>query len=314
MKSKTISVVVPIFNESDNIAKLVQSLDDVFINLKSYTYEILLVNDGSSDNSLAEIKNIHRTNKRVSFLSFSRNFGKEAATSAGIINAKGNAVICVDADGQHPVNIIPEFISRWENGDDIVIGVRISNNSEGLIKKYGSKLFYVMLKHIDENGTIPGSTDFRLIDSKVADEFRKLTERNRITRGLIDWLGFKKSFVEFKALPRESGKASYSFKKLFKLAMHSFVSQSTKPLKLTGLLGVITTLLSSVIGVFFVIEMYLFNDPLNLNISGTALLGVGATFLIGVVLVCQGLLALYIESIHTETQNRPLYIIAEKSA
>ena len=158
-----------------------------------------------------------------------------------------------------------------------------------------------------------GSTDFRLIDRKVVDEFNKLTERSRITRGLIDWLGFKRTYIDFKAPARHSGKSPYSFRKLVRLALHSFTSQSTKPLQFTGFLGFIVTIVAGILGVFLMIEAYVLGDPMNLAVTGTAMLALFLSFLVGLVLICQWLLALYVESIHNETQNRPLYIVAKKS-
>jgi len=310
---KLVSIVIPVYNEQENLTTLVDEISTVFINLPSYAFELILINDGSSDESLRTIKDIARRTDGLRYLSFSRNFGKEAATTAGIRHSKGQAVICIDGDGQHPPALIPELIRSWEDGNKVVVGVRTVNKNEGAIKKYGSKLFYWLLNKTDESSTMPGSTDYRLIDRVVVDEFISLTERNRITRGLIDWLGFERSYLNFEARERVHGTAGYSVSKLFRLAMHSFVSQSTKPLKFTGYLGLFITTFSLFAALFFIIEMYLLGDPLDLGLSGTALLGVITTLLMGIVLTCQGLLALYIESIHTETQNRPLYIIAEKS-
>jgi dolichol-phosphate mannosyltransferase len=151
-----------------------------------------------------------------------------------------------------------------------------------------------------------------LIDRKVVDEYNKLTERNRVTRNLIDWLGFKRSLIPFDAKERHTGTAAYSFKKLVKLAIDGIVKQSTKPLKLIGILGLIISLLSVLAGLFFLIEQYLLSDPLGLAISGTALLALFLSFLVGIVLLCQGFLALYLENVYHETQNRPLYIIDEE--
>jgi glycosyltransferase involved in cell wall biosynthesis len=249
----------------------------------------------------------------VKFLSLSRNFGKEAATSAGIKLSAGDVAVMIDADGQHPVNLVETFVAKWHDGYDVVIGVRKKNIKEGPVKRYGSKLFNYTLDSLTSGNAIPGATDFRLIDKKVVSEFNILTERNRITRGLIDWLGFKRTVVEFESPARHSGKATYSVKKLIRLALHAFVSQSTKPLQFAGFLGATATATSALVGSFLLIESYILSDPMNLEITGTALLALFLSFLVGLVLICQWLLALYIESIHSETQNRPLYIIAEKS-
>jgi hypothetical protein len=194
----------------------------------------------------------------------------------------------------------------------VVVGVRTRNTKEGLVKRYGSKAFYRMLNSISEGETIPRSTDFRLLDRKVIDEFNKLTEHNRITRGMVDWLGFRRDTVEFQAPARYKGSASYDSKKLIKLAFHAFVSQTTKPLKFTGFLGGLVTLVSSILTAFLIIEKYALGDPLNFAVTGTAVLALFTSFLVGLVLISNWLLALYVESIHNETQNRPLYIISEE--
>ncbi len=307
-----ITIVIPCHNESESLSGLLAELNEVAASLRKHSFEYIFINDGSTDDTIDKLKILNDQFKEIHYINFSRNFGKEAATTAGIERATGDAVICIDGDGQHPPSLIKDLVAKWEEGAEVVVGVRTQNKNEGSIKKYGSKLFYWLLHSIDESDTIPGSTDYRLIDRKVANEFRKLTERNRITRGLIDWLGFKREYVYFEARERLHGTAGYSFRKLLRLAMHSFVSQSTKPLKFTGGLGLFITVLSTIAALFFIIEMYILGDPIGLNLSGTALLGILTTLLMGIVLVCQGLLALYIESIHMETQNRPLYIISEE--
>jgi len=311
-QEELLSIIIPVHNEAANLewhhTKIVEQLDSYKLN-----YEILYIDDGSTDNSLEIIKNLQSKSKSTKYISFSRNFGKEAATSAGLKVCSGSAAIMIDADGQHPIELIDTFITKWQSGSDVVIGVRASNKGEGFVKKYGSKLFYKALNYLSSDNTVPRSTDFRLIDRKVIDEFNKFTEHGRITRGLIDWMGFKRSYVEFNANERSAGKASYGFRKLTSLALHAFVSHSTLPLKAVGLLGLLITVFAGILGLFIVVEMYILADPMNLSITGTATLAVFLSFLVGVVLACQGLLALYIESIFKESQNRPLYIISERS-
>ncbi len=306
-----ISLIIPVHNEAGNLAwhheKILAYMDS-----QKISHEIIYIDDGSTDESLTILKDFSRQNPRVHFLSFSKNFGKEAATSAGLKRCTGQAAIMIDADGQHPVELVGEFITKWQEGFSVVIGVRTANTKEGFVKRYGSWLFNVMLNAMTAGNTVRNSTDFRLIDRKVIDEFNKLTERGRVTRGLIDWLGFKRGYVDFKAPARHSGEASYSIRKLTKLAIHGFVAQSTKPLQLTGLLGGLVMFTSALITIFLLIEKYVLGDPLNLAVTGSAILAIFLSFLIGMVLICQWLLALYIESIHNETQNRPLFIVAEE--
>lgn len=314
MSSKLISLVIPVYNEAANLEWHFKIIKEYF-EPKHIHYEIVYVDDGSEDKSLDIVKELADSHKpNVRYLSFSRNFGKEAAVSAGIHACKGDAAVIIDADGQHPIELVDKFIEKWEQGFQVIIGLRESNKGEGAVKKYGSKFFYSVLKLINgRSSTLPGSTDFRLIDRKVIDEYNKLTERNRLTRNLIDWLGFSKAIVPFSANARHAGEAAYSFRKLVKLAIDGVVAHSTRPLKLISIVGVVIATFSGLGTLFLVVETYLFNDPLGLGVTGVAILALFLSFMIGVVLVCQGLLALYIESVYYETQNRPLYVVKESS-
>jgi dolichol-phosphate mannosyltransferase len=310
-KNFLISLIIPVHNESGNLEwqhkKILQTTSRLHLN-----YEIIYIDDGSSDDSLIKIKTLAVMDHNVCFIRLSRNFGKEAATTAGLQHCKGDVALLLDADGQHPIELLKEFLDKWHEGYQVVIGVRSSNTKEGVVKHYGSVLFYKLLNNVSNGGTIPRSTDFRLLDKQVIHEFNKLTEHNRFTRGLVDWLGFKRTTIEFRSPARHSGKASYNFRKLVKLALYSFVSQSTRPLQLGGILGSITVTLSALTATLIVLEKYFLGDPLHLAITGTAILALFVSFLVGLVLICQWMLAIYIESIHNETQNRPLYIIEEE--
>ncbi len=309
---KRIAVVVPCYNEAQNLPHFYNEINKEFLNLPNYDFKILFVNDGSKDNTLEIIKKLSE-NKNVEFLDFSRNFGKEAATSAGINNSlEAEAIIMIDADLQHPICKLKEFIEKWENGAEVVVGLRSKNEKAGFTKNFGSKIFYKIMNSIGETEITPNATDFRLIDKKVAEEFSRLTEHNRMTRGLIDWMGFKRDYVEFTANGRFAGQASYSFAKLLKLALTSFVSHSLLPLKFAGYLGILTILSSGILGVFIILEKYIFHDPFNFKISAITQLAVLIVFLIGIILSCLGLIALYIAHISADTQKRPLYIVRER--
>lgn len=311
---KTLSIVVPIHNEEEGIENLInKSLLPVCQNI-NYDYEILLVNDGSTDNTLKILQKISSENKYVKVISLSRNFGKEPALSAGLQYAKGDAVITIDADGQQPPKLIPDFIKKWENGAEIVTGVRSRYTKHGLIQKAGSKLFYCFLRLMGNKSTVPSSTDFRLIDHVVVDEFNKLSEHNRITRGLIDWLGFKQEYIEYVYGVRAAGKPSYNLKKLFHLAIDSFVSMSTTPLVIFGYIGAFISFGSFILGTFCIINQYFLGDPLQLYWNGSVQLAIFITFLVGLLMISQSITALYISHIHTETQGRPLYIVDKKES
>ncbi len=312
---RIISLIIPVYNEEKNIPLLYRELAGVREQLREkYEPEIIFVNDGSTDTSQQVISDLADSDDRVKYVELSRNFGKEVALTAGINNCRGAACIMIDADLQHPVELIPEFIRKWEEGAETVIGIREENGNGGLVKKTGSSLFYKIINRIASVNIIPGETDFRLLDRIVIDEFNKFTERNRISRGLLDWLGFQRAYIYFKAGERAGGQPGYSFFKLLRLAMNSFVSLSLFPLKIAGYLGLLITAISGFLGLFIFIERFILNDPLQLNFSGPAMLAVFIMFLVGIVLSCLGLMALYIASIHAEVVNRPLYIVREKRA
>lgn len=311
--TKTISIVVPAHQEEKNIPLFYRTLVKVLDKIKIYEFEIIFVDDGSQDATFGQIAKLAKSDARVKYIQFSRNFGKEMATTAGLNHSTGDAVMMIDADLQHPPKHIPEFLDKWERGAEIVIGVRNGNNGEGLIKKLGSVVFYRLIRLIAETKIVPQATDFRLLDRCVVEAFNKFTERNRITRGLIDWLGFQKDYVYFESPARTNGNSPYSTSKLVKLALSSFITHSLLPLKLAGYAGVIIIATSGPLGLFIIIERYILSDPLGMNFTGPAMLAVFTLFLVGIVLSCLGLIALYIANIHGEVINRPMYIMRKNN-
>lgn len=306
--SKKISIVLPVCNEEKNIPLIYQELVDVFSSL-SYDYEIIFVNDGSKDNSLLEILRLSKINPRVKGLDFSRNFGKEPATSAGCHIATGDAIVTIDADLQHPTRLIPELISHWEKGGEVVYTVRRKSEGASFTKRFTSYLYYWLFNKVSEVHTEPRSTDFRLMDKKVIEVFRKFPERERMFRGMIDWMGYKRVKVEFDAQERKFGTPTYSYRKLFRLAINSFTAFSLLPLRFAGYLGIVITLFSGLLLFVMFVTNALRDERLFTPI---AILATGNTFLIGIVLISLGLMTLYIARIHSEVINRPLYIVREK--
>lgn len=303
-----LSIVVPVYNEASGLLGFHKKLIDIAQKTTSSSYEIIYCDDGSTDDSALVIRQLSKDNPAVVLLKLSRNFGKEISTTAGIHVARGQAIITLDADGQHPLELIPEFLRRWQAGARVVVGVRTANHKEGLVKRFGSKLFYRLFNRLSGMRLLPGSTDYRLIDRTVQREFMKMSERSRITRGLIDWLGFERSYIKFRANPRLSDQAGYSNKKLFKLAIDSIVSLSLSPLYVSAYIGAVVLPLSALLGVGMLLNT-VFGDPLSLHVTGSAYIVVLILFLVGILLVSQGIIGLYLSHIHTETQNRPLYII-----
>ena len=263
-QKRTLSVIIPVHNEAEGIKDFINNSLLPVLEKLSFKYELIIVNDGSTDNTLKIIQKLAQKNPKIKVLSLSRNFGKEPALSAGLRYAKGDAAITIDADGQQPPKLIPDFIKKWEQGAEIITGVRSHYTKHGIVQKLGSKLFYKLLRIMGNKSTVPGSTDYRLIDRAVIDEFNKLSEHNRITRGLIDWLGFKQEYIEYIYGVRTAGKPSYNLKKLFHLAIDSFVSMSTTPLVIFGYLGIFITIGSFVLGLFCIINQYILGDPLQL--------------------------------------------------
>lgn len=312
MENKSlISIIVPIYNEAENIPEFFVAIKKILANLEEkYDFELVFIDDGSRDTSLKELRKIESGNVRV--LEFSRNFGKEAALSAGLKESRGEAAIMIDADFQHPMELIPEFITKWEAGAEVVIGIRKRNKKAGFVKNAGSFIFYKIIKKISDVNIIPCETDFRLVNREVIDAFNRLPETNRMTRALIDWIGFKQDYIYFEANERMNGQATYSFKKLVSLAFSSFVSLSLLPLKLAGYLGIFIIFTVGPLGLYLMLGKYVFSWAYASSFSGPAQLALLLTFLVGIILISLGLVALYIANIHKEVLGRPLYIVREK--
>ncbi len=307
--TKLISVIIPMKNEADNVRELYRQLARVFASLPQYRYEFIFVDDGSTDKSVRVVQALERRDPKVRLVRLARNFGKEIANTAGLHKAKGRAAIMLDADLQHPPAVIPDLLQKWQEGYDIVIGRRSSNKHHAnFLKRLSSRWFYRLINRISSIEIMPNATDFRLLDAVVINEFRRFTEHNRMTRGLIDWLGFSRAYVDFVPAKRLHGQATYNYAALIQLALSTVVSLSFFPLRLAGYLGVFIIITSGSLGVFVIIERFILNDPLSLHISGTAILAIILLFMIGIVLACLGLIALYIADIYGEVVNRPLYV------
>lgn len=310
--NKHLTIVIPVFNEEKNILPVFEALKNVMAGLP-YAWDVLFVDDGSRDGSLGQLRLLSDAQQEAHYLELSRNFGKEAATTAGLAHAKGDGVILMDADLQHPPELIRDLAQHWEAGADVVVGIRVQNQGEGVVKRWGSKLFYRIMDAMSETELQSGETDFRLIDRRVVDQFNALTERNRMTRALLNWLGYRRVNVPFTANARTEGLAGYSHWKLVRLATQAFVANSLFPLKIAGYLGILITITSGALGAFMFFVKFVARDQWGFNFSGPAFLAVMILFLIGIVLVCLGLVALYIGSIHAEVANRPLFIVREKN-
>ncbi len=313
MQKQLVTIIVPCYNEAQNIPMLVEQIEHIWESLRDrYDYELLFVNDGSRDGTTALLSDLQRKDFRIHYIELFRNFGKEIALTAGIHHARGDAVLLIDADLQHPVALIPRFIEKWQEGAEMVVGIRSDNKGQNPIQKLFSKLFYSFTSLAGARYILANTTDFRLLDKKVVQEFNRLTERNRITRGLLDWFGFKTEYIYFVADKRRFGKPGYGYLKLLKLAASTFVSHSLLPLKITGYLGILITLVSGFMGLAILVGKYIFHDRYFSSFTGPAQLAILLVFLVGIILTALGLLALYIANIHAEVVNRPMYVVRHK--
>lgn len=305
-----VSIVIPIYNEARNVEILVNETDKEIEKLKSkYVFEIIFVNDGSQDETYDIIVNLTKSKKNIKLIDLSRNFGNQIAVTAGINESNGDIVITMDGDMQHPPSVIPELIAKWEKGYEVVQAKRIQYKSPGFLKNILSSMFFFIMNRISTVNIEKGVSDFRLMDRKVVDYFKKVPERIRFIRGIISWLGFRKTYIEYQIKPRLEGDTTFSISRLFKLAMIGLTSFSLFPLKIAFVSGFLITILSSglLIWMGFV---YLFISkttfrPIAFFAVLNALMG-------GIILLCLGAISFYIGSIHEEVRNRPLYVIRER--
>lgn len=312
MKKSLVSVVVPAYNEELVIGKFLDEKLLPTLSGLNYDFEIVVVDDGSMDKTLEIVKKAEISkNHPVQVISLVKNFGKEAALSAGLQYAGGDAVIMIDADGQHPVSAIPEMLDKWEKGAKIVTAVRGHNTTK---HKIASSIYYKTVHMMGDKNMVAGALDYRLMDRVVVDEFNNLPERNRMVRAMVDWLGFPQEYVKVKTLDRISGKPTYSSKKLMRLAVDGLVSSSRTPLVIFGYIGAFITIVSVILGLFILIQQYIMGDPLGLDWSGAVAMSVFVSFLVGLVLISQSMTALYISQIHVEAKGRPLYVVDKEKS
>lgn len=308
---KVITVIVPVFCEEGNIHRFYETIMPILNRLPDCQTTVLFVDDGSTDNTREVINEIIKKDKRINLITFARNFGKEAALTAGVLESlDSDAVICIDADLQHPPEIIPKLVEFWNAGYPVVATVRNSVKSHSLFRRSCSFLYYSLTSKVGGNHLIPRSTDFRLLDKRVITEFSKFDETVQMFRASIDWLGFDTAKVNFDAPERFSGHANYSFPKLFDLAIASFTSFSLWPLKFTGYLGLLISFFSFVV-LLFCLCLNIFSS--EWYATPLALFVIFNTFLAGVLMSCIGLLALYIGNINTQVANRPKYVISSRN-
>ena len=308
MVAPMLSVVVPVKNEEDGILPFVTRVGAILDGVaEGGGWEILFVDDGSTDATLAAIVACNLTDARVRGLSLSRNFGKEAALSAGLDHARGSAVIPMDVDMQDPPEVVPEMVAKWREGHEMVFGVRRCRDSDGWAKRITAGLYYRAHNIVSSDKIPENAGDFRLMDRKVVDVIRAMPERNRFMKGLFAWAGFRQAAVEYDRAERETGTTKYNYWKLWTLALDGITSASTVPLRIWSYIGAVVALFALGYAGFIAAETVIFGN----RVPGYASIMTSVLFLGGVQLISLGVLGEYVGRILTETKQRPLYVVRD---
>lgn len=305
-KNKLISIVISAYNEQDNVAELHKQLDATVKKCKDVDFEYIFVDDGSKDKTYENCLNLQKKDTRVKIVQLKRNFGHEIAMTAGMDYAKGDAVIFMDADLQHPPVYIPQMIELWQKGKEIVLTKRLDNADTSKLYKWCAKTFYWVLNLLSDMPIMESAPDFRLLDRKYVDFLKSFNEQDRLFRGLLSWI-MPQDNVEiicFKAPERFSGESKYNFIKSLRLAVNSIVQFSVMPLRIATGLGVVAAVMALLMGVYVFVEHFFLHNPT----PGYATIMVTVVFLGAVQLICLGIIGEYIGKIHMEVKKRPLYV------
>ncbi|MBU3138237.1 glycosyltransferase family 2 protein [Clostridium gasigenes] len=303
---KLISVVVPMYYEEKVVGECYRRLSEVMNNVK-YNYELIFVNDGSKDRTLKMLKELAKEDNRIKIIDFARNFGHQIAVTAGIKEAHGDAVIIIDADLQDPPELIVDMIDKWENGYEVVYAKRKKREGETFFKVLTAKYFYKILNVMSDIEIPKDTGDYRLMDRKAVDVFNSMPEKNRFVRGMVSWIGFNQTYVEFVRSERFAGETKYPLKKMLKLAEDGIVSFSNKPIKIIGGIGLLF------VTIFFTQIIYaICNTMFGNRVSVIFYLSSYISLIAGIILVAMSVLGTYIGKIFDESNGRPLYIIREK--
>jgi len=305
---KKISIVIPAYNEEENLSQIRLAVDGVFKTLSGYSYEIIFVNDGSRDNTQAILEDLSEKFSEVKFIEFSRNFGHQNAVKAGLDFADGNCVISMDGDMQHPPEMIPQLIQKWEEGFDIVYTIRKYSQNISYFKRKTSDFFYHLLSSLSDVELEKGSSDFRLMDASVVDVVRSSGESDIFLRGLVKWIGFKQFSIPFVAADRFAGNSKYNLGRMIRFAFTGITAFSVKPLYLAAYLGFFFSLLP-----LLYIPYVLYSFINHSEISGWASLIMTVVFFGGVQLIILGILGIYMGKIFKQIKDRPVYIIRSKN-
>lgn len=301
-----LSIVVPVFNEAANLEVLYSALIEVLVGTK-LAYEVIFIDDGSSDKTFEVVRNLHKKDAHIKGFSFSRNFGHQVALFAGLAQAKGDIVISMDGDMQHPPSLIPDLLAKYEEGYDIVNTRRIDAEGTGLFKRLSSRWYYGMLNALSDVPIEPAAADFRLMNRKAVDALNSLPETHRFTRGLVGWMGFKQAIIPYQAAERHAGASKYTFFKMLRFGLDGIVSFSVKPLRIAFYTGVLVSIAALVYAIYAVIQHYL-----GATVEGWTSILVSVLFIGGVTLLSLGVIGEYIARIFNEVRRRPMYFFKDK--
>lgn len=305
---KQVSIIIPCYNEESNLTALYQDLTSFINEHKEYLWQILLIDDGSRDKTFGMLQQIRQKDERFCYIRLSRNFGKENAMLAGFDYVKGGCCVIMDADLQHPINVIPKMIALWEQGYDDVYAKRKNRGKESYLRKSLSLTYYKLLQKIADVDILPNVGDFRLLDRKCINALKELRETQRYTKGLYCWIGFNKKEIEFDQGDRTQGISSFNYHKLFNLAIEGITSYTIAPLRISTLFGIIASGSAFLYMIYIFIKTIILGDP----VQGFPTLIIIILFLGGVQLLSLGIIGEYLGRIFMETKHRPIYIINEK--
>lgn len=305
-----LSVIVPCYNEEENVPYFYEELtkNDSFFKEKGLEIEILYINDGSKDGTVAEVKKLHERDERVHLVSFSRNFGKEAAMYAGLQKSKGDFVVIMDVDLQDPPALLPEMYSYIEEGFDSVATRRVSRKGEPPIRSFFARMFYRLMDKISQAEIMDGARDYRLMTRQMVDAILAMTEYNRFTKGIFGWVGYETKWLEYENVERAKGETKWNFWKLFKYSIEGITAFSTVPLTIASFMGVVFCAIAFLAVVFVVVRKLLFGDP----VSGWASQVSITLFVSGVQLFCVGIVGQYLAKTYMEVKKRPIYLVKEE--
>lgn len=302
---KLISILIPCYNEAQSLLILIPKLEDIANNLKHYDWEFLCVNDGSKDNTLEVLRELRKEYNRVNYIDLSRNYGKENAMLAGFDYVKGDCMVIMDADLQHPPHVIIQMLEKWEEGNDDVYASRLSRGKESWLRKKLSLLYYRILQRSTRLEVLPNVGDFRLLNRRCINALKQMRENNRYTKGMYCYIGFRKTYVTFETEDRIAGESSMNYKTLINLAIEGILSYTTLPLRIATVIGVLTSLFAFIYMLVVFIKTLLYGDP----VQGYPTMMIVILFLGGIQLLALGILGEYIGRIFTETKNRPVYFV-----